>query len=349
MNLLIKYGIMAAVSGGPVLPGWAHSMKITIPASQIDAPLTNFPVTVYLTGSNFNFAQAKSDGADIVFTDINLNPLKFERQEHSNVLSMGLYHVKIPVVSDFVDTLFYMWYGNPSATDSQDKVNVWDSNHKAILHMGASLLDSTSNGNNATAIGTTVVDTALGKSRSFDGVDDYASIISQVLSSGAKTISFKFKASVKPAAIAPIINTISSSSGRNGYYAYINPAGNVNWTVYGNTQTNDYLLSMPAPGDLADNVDHYVHITTTGDTTINGTKLYVDGIQVNQGTLLRADSEITNASLPYIGRTAISSPHYFGAFNNLDDFRISNVVRPAAWVKAESLALKNQLLTFEAA
>ena len=65
------------------LPGWSYGKKITIPANTVSETLTNFPLTVYLNQSNFDFSKAKPDGTDIRFTDMALNPLKFERVEHT--------------------------------------------------------------------------------------------------------------------------------------------------------------------------------------------------------------------------------------------------------------------------
>jgi MSHA biogenesis protein MshQ len=39
--------------------------------------------------------------------------------------------------SAMTDTLFYLFYGNPSiTTDQSDPVNTWDSNFKAVYHLG---------------------------------------------------------------------------------------------------------------------------------------------------------------------------------------------------------------------
>lgn len=65
------------------LTGWSYGKKIVIPNQQVDANLTNFPVTVYLDSTNFDFSKAKADGSDIRFTDKDYNHLKFERKEHN--------------------------------------------------------------------------------------------------------------------------------------------------------------------------------------------------------------------------------------------------------------------------
>lgn len=80
-----KDAVTLAVDPGKTratLPGYLYAKDIIIPEAQIDATLTDFPLTVYLTPSNFDFTKAKDNGSDIRFTDTSLNLLKFERKEH---------------------------------------------------------------------------------------------------------------------------------------------------------------------------------------------------------------------------------------------------------------------------
>ncbi|MEI6296274.1 MAG: LamG domain-containing protein [bacterium] len=85
--LATNFGIIPSSGGNFMLTGWSYGKKITIPASQIDADLTYFPLTVYLDNTNFDFSKAKTDGSDIRFTDKSLNQLKFERKEHASIVT----------------------------------------------------------------------------------------------------------------------------------------------------------------------------------------------------------------------------------------------------------------------
>jgi len=74
--------------------------------------------------------------------------------------------------------VFYVYYGNSSATDGANSTDVWDSHYKGVWHLNETgtdtRKDSTSNGNNGTASGG-VAGTAgkIGGANSFDGSDDY--------------------------------------------------------------------------------------------------------------------------------------------------------------------------------
>lgn len=120
-----------------------------------DSDLKDLPVLVRLDDTNFTFAHAKSDGTDIRFTSADkTTTLSFEREFHGEYLSnnLGIYFVKIPSVSSSVDTEFYIYYGNDSASDGQDPASVWD-DYTAVWHMkeeldgtADELVDSTGNG-----------------------------------------------------------------------------------------------------------------------------------------------------------------------------------------------------------
>ena len=65
------------------LPGWTYRKKLTVDSTKVDASLSDFPILVKLDNSNFDFSKAKSDGADIRFTESDGETLlKFERESH---------------------------------------------------------------------------------------------------------------------------------------------------------------------------------------------------------------------------------------------------------------------------
>jgi murein DD-endopeptidase MepM/ murein hydrolase activator NlpD len=126
--------------------------------------LTNFPVLVSLSGDTDLAAHAQSNCSDVVFTDsTGENELNFEIENLSTATDCSSGNltawVQIPTLSATSDTIIYMYFGNPSATN-QSTNTTWDSNYMGVWHMqqnpgGASpqMTDSTSYGNNGTANG----------------------------------------------------------------------------------------------------------------------------------------------------------------------------------------------------
>jgi len=162
---------------------WQYQMPIHIDRSKLDSDLTNFPVLVKLTSSNFDFSHARNDGYDIRFTSNKdgSGVLRYERERHDSSNQVAEYWVQIPSVSSSSDTYFYMFYGNPGASDGQDKTNVWDPNYTMVQHLhetSGTHYDSTSYGNDGTCYGG-VSHSAQGKidgARGFYGSGNYIAV-----------------------------------------------------------------------------------------------------------------------------------------------------------------------------
>ena len=165
---------------------WQYRMPIHIDYTNVPSDLTNFPVLVAFDTAVFDFSKARSDGYDIRFTlnSDGTSVLKYERERHDASLEewqWAEYWVKIPSVSSSSDTYFYMFYGNPSASDGQDKTNVWDSSFKMVQHLheeSGTHYDSTSNANDGTCYGgvSQGSDGKIDNADYFDGIDDYVEV-----------------------------------------------------------------------------------------------------------------------------------------------------------------------------
>jgi len=184
---LAKFLSFASLASGYSIEGelgfWQYRLPVHIDHTKVDSDLADFPVLVALTSLNFDFSKARSDGYDMRFasnidgTDV----LKYERERHDSSNQLAEYWVKLPSVSSSSDTYFYMFYGNPTAADGQDKTNVWDTNFRMVQHLHESSgthYDSTSYGNNGSPFGG-VNQNATGKidgADSLDGSDDYVEV-----------------------------------------------------------------------------------------------------------------------------------------------------------------------------
>ena len=219
---------------------------------------------------------------------------------------------------------------------------VYDSNYAMVQHMGDTLVDASGNGNNGTNFGTTVVDTEFGKARSFDG----SSYITIPHNLALKTTHYTLSALIKPSAYPTdgwgksITQTseVGSYLGRTLAISDIAGHDNVVWANHGNGSSawlSAYGTTIiPLSGY---SVAHSSHNVTSLKAFLNG---------------IMESSIIGSASVGY-GTT----PEYIGAnygliaarkFNGImSERRNSNIARSDAWVKAESLGLKNELLLIE--
>ena len=183
-----------AVSQAPVeIPedwfdaAWSHRNKITIDATKVPGPLTDFPVLVSSTRAEWRHTSeggdvGKSDGTDILFTaDDGTTKLDHEIQSYDAATGELIAWVKVPSISDTVDTELYIYYGNDSAADQQNAAGTW-ADYEVVLHTeSATPPDSTGNGYDTSA-GTGTPDVVAGKSGQaldFKGSDLITLVIAQ--------------------------------------------------------------------------------------------------------------------------------------------------------------------------
>jgi len=137
---------------------WAYRKKITIDQTKVDDSLTDFPVLLKLTSTNFDFSKSNADGFDIRFTSSDGETLlKYERERHDSGNSLAEYWVKVPSVSGTADTNIYIYYQTADTADGADPTNVWDADFVGVWHLAESgngttgeFKDSTSNENDGT-------------------------------------------------------------------------------------------------------------------------------------------------------------------------------------------------------
>ncbi len=174
----VRFGVSA---GGSWLTGWTYRRQLTLNGSLINEGLTDFPVLVRLDSSFFDFSKAKDHGEDVRFTASDgTTLLKYEIERWNKTAGKAEIWVKLPSVSSGSDTVLYLYYANPSASDAQDPTNVWDSNFMLVQHLeetSGTVTDSTSHGNNGAYHGATQdVEGKIDGADEFDGVDDYVAI-----------------------------------------------------------------------------------------------------------------------------------------------------------------------------
>jgi len=324
------------------LSGWKYRKKITIDHTKIDSNLKNFPVLVKLTSSNFDFSKARSDGYDIRFTASDgTTLLKYERERHDSANQVAEYWVKIPSVSSSANTEFYIYYGNSSASDGADPTNVWDSYFKAVWHM-ADTTDSTANNVDGTDHNTIQVDGKIGKARQFDGSSSYIDFGSN---SNLDVLPFTHEFWVK-----------IDSSDTDGSYLFLgnNPScdtKNAHSICWYNSTTNTFKVSMeqyrPSGGALVSNAfsaDEWHYLVFTRDDS-NNRKIYIDG------ELDSSESEAETYSGGSVTNWLIGT-RFYPAYSEyylkgiIDESRISNTVRSAAWIKASYYSGNDSLLTY---
>ena len=149
--------------------------------------ITNFPVLIRLTKSNFNFSQASGNGYDIRFTKSNNTPLHYEIETWDSSQGYAAVWVKLDTILPNNTTQnIRMHWGNKQVAgiDSSSSTAVFDTStgFAGVWHMNQTptilLLDATAHHYNGTASGTVksatdYTATVAGTAQTFDGISTY--------------------------------------------------------------------------------------------------------------------------------------------------------------------------------
>jgi hypothetical protein len=326
---LLAYGASGTIhpAGAPddpwFDPNWQYRKSITIDQNRVSADLTNFPVLISIaTDSDLAF-KAKANGYDIVFTDSSGNSkLNHEIESYTQATGQLSAWVNVPNLSSTTDTVLYMYYGNPSASNQQNVNAVWDSHFKMVHHLSeasGTQHDSTSNGYNAVPNG----GVSQGVTGKIGGADSFASS-SQYLSigniGGTGDWTFSFWADsrdVSCPACYPIGLGGAAGIGVGGSFTNI---ANDFYVYDGSGSDSGVLHGGPT---VQTNVWYYVTVAKSGTTYT----VYANGVSVKSGTI--ANIAITNL---IIARRADGILPFNGI---VDELRISDTPRSGSWILTE--------------
>jgi hypothetical protein len=116
------------------LGDWEYRKKIAIEHNKVAGDLTDFPVLVSITDADLK-AGAKPDGSDIVVTSADgTNKLSREIEEYDDSDGTLALWFKAPNLWGSADTRFYLYYGNATASETNDPAT-WDSHYVLVLHL----------------------------------------------------------------------------------------------------------------------------------------------------------------------------------------------------------------------
>ncbi len=316
---------------------WQYRQTITINHAQVAATMTNFPVLISISDS-YLASYAQSNGHDIVFTDASGNKLNHQIERYNATTGGLTAWVQVPSLSSTTDTILYMYYGNPSASNQQNPSGVWDSNYLMVLHLSeasGTQFDSTPNGNNGVSYGG-VVQGAAGQ---IDGGDKFANppgneyvqgTSSSLSLSDTYTVSMWFNATSLPAyqclletgVLANRVTMLWLQSGSNAI-------------AIGHSPSTHYIMSTGVT--VSTGQWHFVEFSFNYSASPQAV-LYFDGAQVS---LVNSNGNGHTPTTPGTYRVGADLQYSAGyTFNGaIDEARISNTVRSSAWVSTE---YKNQ-------
>jgi hypothetical protein len=185
----IRYNVRV-ISGDTAIvgnPSWKYARTLILNTSATGANIAGdvlqFPILLRLNSGNFDFSQAKSNGADIRFAKNDTTPLPYEIERWDSASELAEVWVNVDTVhgNDSAQSII-MYYGNYSAADSSNGPAVFDTAaaFQGVWHLceaGNSVaLDATANHYDGTVYGmsdASSISGEVGKARGFNGSSSY--------------------------------------------------------------------------------------------------------------------------------------------------------------------------------
>ena len=311
---------------------WPYRKAITIDHTQVVADLANFPVLISLSGDAGLAAYAQADGDDILFADASDVKLDHEIEYFDSSTGQFVAWVRVPLLSSTSDTVIYLYYGNPAATNQENPAGVWDAGYVMVQHLeetAGTHEDSTSNTCDGLPQNGLLQD-AVGRidgADDFDGTNDFLDLQTPTaLDVFGPNQDFSISMWIRRDDITGVDGFFSSGSGPDyGIYfgSLYGNADNVRFLSPGNT------VDVQTTTDPLDDTEwHHVAVTADRDGAMD---LWVDGASVRSQSIAAYAAENWNRldDTYKVGTDRSENGPYDGI---IDEVRVSNVARGADWI-----------------
>lgn len=332
-------------ASGTLLSGWSSSLSAwsarkMISLSNTGSTLTNFPVMIKLNSTRIDYSKTQSAGQDLRFTDTSGNILPHEI-EYWDSTGNSIVWVKIPTFTGSTNTSIWMYYNNPVSIDGQDRLNVWDSNHQGVWHLSGTAQDSTTNAKNGSITGASTSTTLVGRGLNFSSTN-YVSVPDGMLANNSvMTVEGWFKTSQTDMVIMGWANQSYPTSATNYVPTlYIGSDNKLRAEQWMGAST-----PITTTTDVNDDQWHYAVLTVNSNTQ----SLYVDGNLIGSlaGNIVLYPNTKNYIGMGYSLNWPNTTSSGWRSMNGyLDEFRISNVVRSAAWIQMNNLNVRDGIASF---
>lgn len=315
-----------AAAAGP-FAAWKHTGSVFILTTPLGANLPagvhveQFPLLVRLHADTFDFSQAQADGADLRFTTADGTALVHEIESWDVGRGVAAVWVRMPRIDGNAVQELRLHWGNPAAKRESNGKAVFDASngYLSVWHMGDEIVDAAGTIESLDK-GTTPVAGVVATARHFPGGKGVF---------GGKEIA------TYPTGAEPHTT--------QAWFRPLKPNGLV--LAWGNEQAQGKVtMNFRSPPHVAmdcyfsgGNVEgktdlgmgrwvHVVHTYREGET-----RLYVDGVLDTEHLSARPPMKINRPARLWLGGWYDN----YSFVGDLDEVRVSNVVRSPEWVKLE--------------
>jgi biopolymer transport protein ExbB len=367
LALMLSFSLVAAtpVMAQSWLTGWSYRVEITIDSAKIDEALVDFPVLLYLSTSS----GTNPDDVSFVFDELGAEKLKLavttgdgitqcyvEIEKWDSISEQAWLWVKVPNIASDADTTLYLyydstqpdnttWVGETGTTPAQ---NVWDSDFVFVCHMrddpdASHIGDSTASGNDGTKKGggEPAVTTAgqIDAAQDFDGTDDYIGLSNEPAfdMQTATTVEgwIRLDSFTQPSTVASKWRNMGVDF--RSWLLTISTAGQPRFYV-----SRDGIEPSHCAGSALSVLSWYHLAGTYGDSYI---RLFVNSSPATP--VAQSGNIYTNNEPVLLGATdgwGGTARKYTDGI--IDEVRISDIARSAAWIKATYHSGDDSLLSY---
>lgn len=344
--------------------GWQYRKKINF--NNTDAflnvesqDLIDFPVLIVLQqGVNFDYTKSKDNGQDIRFADSNGNVLNYEIERWEENGSSYIW-VKVPQIDQNSNSSYiYVYYGNSSASDSQNITGVWKDDYKGVWHFKEVVHNSCTGNVNDTcdstinSINGSWTGTFLSANGKIGKAGQFTNNATNFLDFGDNAV-FDFGNSDF---------TIETWSNRNIVNSDWNSSVITKWNTGASPSTNEWSISWGSGGSRS-TVPGFTMVSGSTNYNANSTEslltqtwnhivavrentnilLYVNGV-------LHATTPVGSVSVNNVpGRTlkvAKIDAGSYGFDGLIDEIKISRTAKSRSWIAATYKSENNQFASF---
>jgi len=301
----------------------------------VEGNLTGFPVLISLDSDSNLSSHARSNGYDIVFTDVNGSKLSHEIELFNHTAGRLIAWVNVTNLSSITNTSLYMYYGNPSCENQENTSGVWDDGFVMVQHLnetGDTLFDSTSYNNDGASFGAVFNDSGrVDGGREYDG-HDYIAVDGFTHSpDGLTAEAWVYRND------SEFIDIFCKGTRYNAcdWILYLRTGSDTQGIDFGinNHGSGSYIRRASTPKNT------WFYLTATYDTGY--VFLYVNGSEVGNGTI---SSSINNNHVVLdMGNENNGAQNWSGL---LDELRVSKVARNSSWVKTSYNTMNSPGLFF---
>ena len=325
---------------------WSQRKRLTFNNTGQAENLADFAVLIKLDSTRINYALTQNAGQDLRFVDADGTLLAHEIESWDESGTSYVW-VKVPQIdaSSGADSI-WMYYGNASAADGQNANAVWDAAFTGVWHLNTDEQDSAGN-NDGINSNSTNGSGVIASGQSFNGFNAQVYTTTQFANPQQYTIEAWFRTSSADG--SKIIGFESNQTGTASLdwdrHLYVGTDGHLYFgSYYEPTDDEDVANSTT---NYADGAWHYA-VGVRNDTT-NTLSLYVDGVLVD--TSPNISSQNYNGYWRLGGYKTNGWPSGADGFftGNIDEARVSNQVRSAAWIAAQHLSMTDAFIGFSAA